>query len=133
MYNSDNLGSFNQTRPVNGNKSNGDGRPEFPIFRITNGTPQEVPVKFDFTVDKTRERYIPEYKIIVIVEKAVGSIAPNLIRRQLTRLGIKKNRLEVDRFPDFIKALEEATTFLCSKSIRAKMIKELKKMGEKYR
>lgn len=77
--------------------------------------------------------FIPEYKVMVIVSKAVGDIAPNLVRRQLERLNIKtKEGIPIDRYEDFLIALDEATMFLCSRPIRSKMLKELRDLVKRY-
>ena len=127
MYTSDTFGIFPPT-PAHSPTTSRD----LEFYKVTSGTPQKIDMEFELDLAPVEEKYIPEYKIIVIVEKAVGNIAPNLVRRQLVRQGIRSNRLTIEQYPDFLKSLEQATTFLCAKPVRAKMMRELAKLGDKY-
>ncbi len=74
--------------------------------------------------------FVPELDIVVIVEKTVGPDAPNLVRRVLRKLEMDYNKIPVEKFPAFVKGLEEAMTPKYAKSIRVKMIKELNSLIE---
>lgn len=77
--------------------------------------------------------FIPEYEIVVILEKTLGPDAPNFVRRVLRAIKLDYNRIPVLGFQRVIVAIDNALTPDYSTSIRSKVRRDLLELMDKYR